>query len=145
MILFLGWTAWRFQQRGAAPAALLAAVIASWAAAHGMAPFQQGTLFEKMITLQSFNATVAFSSLFFAALVTERTRAREALERAAAELEDRVARRTAELSAANERLNRRSPSATTRTEGFDNEKGNSPRSNRRRRSGIGSGSSRRTE
>jgi PAS domain S-box-containing protein len=104
VIPFLGWTAWRFQQRGAAPAALLAAVIASWAAAHGMGPFQQGTLFEKMITLQSFNATVAFSSLFFAALVTERTRAREALERAATELEDRVARRTAELSAANERL-----------------------------------------
>ena len=104
VIPFLGWTAWRFQQRGAAPAALLAAVIASWAAAHGIGPFQQGTLFEKMITLQSFNATVAFSSLFFAALVTERTRAREALERAAAELEDRVARRTAELSAANERL-----------------------------------------
>src|SRR6476659_5864182 len=69
-----------------------------------MGPYQQGTLFEKMITLQSFNATVAFSSLFFAALVTERMRAREALERAAAELEDRVARRTAELSAANERL-----------------------------------------
>jgi PAS domain S-box-containing protein len=104
VIPFLGWTSWRFQQRGAAPAALLAAVIASWAAAHGMGPFQQGTLFEKMITLQSFNATVAFSSLFFAALVTERTRAREALERAAAELEDRVGRRTAELSAANERL-----------------------------------------
>jgi integral membrane sensor domain MASE1/anti-sigma regulatory factor (Ser/Thr protein kinase) len=104
VIPFLGWTAWRFQQRGAAPAALLAAVIASWAAAHGMGPFQQGTLFEKMITLQSFNATVAFTSLFFAALVTERTRAREDLERAATELEDRVARRTAELSAANERL-----------------------------------------
>src|SRR5436190_16454404 len=104
VIPFLGWTAWRFQQRGAAPAALLAAAIASWAAAHGLGPFQQGTLFEKMITLQSFNATVAFSSLFFAALVTERTRAREGLERAAAELEDRVARRTAELSAANERL-----------------------------------------
>src|SRR5512132_632312 len=104
VIPFLGWTAWRFQQRGAAPAALLAAVIASWAAAHGMGPFEQGTLFEKMITLQSFNATVAFSSLFFAALVTERMRAREALERAAVELEDRVGRRTAELSAANERL-----------------------------------------
>ena len=106
VIPFLGWTAWRFQQRGAAPAALLAAGIASWAAAHGLGPFQQGTLFEKMISLQAFNATVAFSSLFFAALVTERTRAREALERSAAELEDRVARRTAELSAANERLNR---------------------------------------
>src|SRR6266480_3394368 len=104
VIPFLGWTAWRFQQRGAAPAALLAAGIASWAAAHGLGPFQQGTLFDKMITLQAFNATVALSSLFFAALVTERMRAREALERAASDLEDRVARRTTELSAANERL-----------------------------------------
>jgi PAS domain S-box-containing protein len=106
VIPFLGWTAWRFQQRGAAPAALIAAGIASWAAAHGLGPFRQGTLFEKMITLQSFDATVAFSSLFFAALVTERMRAREALERAAAELEERVSRRTVELSAANELLKR---------------------------------------
>jgi PAS domain S-box-containing protein len=106
VIPFLGWTAWRFQQRGAAPAALIAAGIASWAAAHGLGPFRQGTLFEKMITLQSFDATVAFSSLFFAALVTERMRDREALERAADELETRVTRRTAELSAANELLKR---------------------------------------
>ena len=106
VIPFLGWTAWRFQQRGAAPAALIAAGIASWAAAHGLGPFRQGTLFEKMITLQSFDATVAFSSLFFAALVTERMRAREALERAAAELEERVTRRTIELSSANELLKR---------------------------------------
>jgi len=42
VIPFLGWTAWRFQQRGAAPAALLAAVIASWAAAHGMGPLPTG-------------------------------------------------------------------------------------------------------
>jgi PAS domain S-box-containing protein len=106
VIPFLGWTAWRFQQRGAAPAALIAAGIASWAAAHGLGPFRQGTLFEKMITLQSFDATVAFTSLFFAALVTERMRAREALERAAAELEERVTRRTVELSSANELLKR---------------------------------------
>ena len=106
VIPFLGWTAWRFQQRGAAPAALIAAGIASWAAAHDLGPFRHGTLFEKMITLQSFDATVAFSSLFFAALVTERMRAREALERAAAELEERVTRRTIELSSANELLKR---------------------------------------
>jgi len=106
VIPILGWTAWRFQQRGAAPAALIAAGIASWAAAQGLGPFRQGTLFEKMITLQSFDATVAFSSLFFAALVTERMRDREALERAADELEMRVTRRTAELSAANELLKR---------------------------------------
>ena len=106
VIPFVGWTAWRFQQRGAAPAALIAVAIASWAAANGLGPFRQGTLFERMITLQSFDATVAFSSLFLAALVTERMRDREALKRAADELEVRVTRRTAELSAANELLKR---------------------------------------
>ena len=101
---FLGWAAWRFQVRGAAPASLLVAGIASWSAAHGVGPFQQGSLFERMLTLQAFNATVAFSSLFFAALVTERVRTREDLERSAADLERRVIHRTAELSAANEQL-----------------------------------------
>ena len=101
---FLGWAAWRFQLRGAAPAALLAAGIASWAAADRVGPFEHGTLLDRMLTLQAFNATVAFSSLFFAAVVTDRMRARRALERAAAELEDRVRLRTSELSAAHEQL-----------------------------------------
>jgi PAS domain S-box-containing protein len=112
LLLFLvlpliGWAAWRFQQRAAAPAALLVACLASWSAAHGAGPFQvDETLFERMLTLQAFNATVAFSSLFFAALVTERLRARDALERSAALLEHRVEERTAELSAANVQLER---------------------------------------
>lgn len=101
---FLGWAAWRFQQRGAAPAALLVAGIATWATAHDWGPFVGGSLLEKMASLQAFNASVAFMSFFFAALVTERTNAREALERAAADLEDRVRRRTSELSTANQQL-----------------------------------------
>src|SRR5205823_9805368 len=56
---FLGWAAWRFQLRGAAPAALITAGMASWAAAHGWGPFGSGSLFEKMLVLQGFNATVA--------------------------------------------------------------------------------------
>jgi PAS domain S-box-containing protein len=104
VIPLLGLVAWRFQQRGAAPAALIVAGIASWAAAHGWPPFSHGSLLNRMFTLQAFNATVAFSSFVFAALVTERTRARQALERAALELEERVQQRTAELSAANEQL-----------------------------------------
>jgi Signal transduction histidine kinase regulating C4-dicarboxylate transport system len=121
------------------PRSLLAAVIASWAAAHGIGPFQQGTLFEKMITLQSFNATVAFSSLFFAALVTERTRAREALERAAAELEDRVARRTAELSAANERLEQEIAERHDTDRRLRQREGQLAEVQQAARSGIGSG------
>jgi signal transduction histidine kinase len=77
---FLGWTAWRFQLRGAAPAALLVAVIASWSAVHGLGPFSNGSLLQQMSSLQAFNATVAFTSFFFAAVVTERLRDREALE-----------------------------------------------------------------
>jgi integral membrane sensor domain MASE1 len=100
----LWWGAWRFQQRGAAPAALLVAGLATWAAAHGHGSFGQGTLFQKMLVLQAFNATVAFTSFFFAAMVTERIRDGEALERAAAELEERVHRRTSQLSVANEHL-----------------------------------------
>jgi integral membrane sensor domain MASE1/anti-sigma regulatory factor (Ser/Thr protein kinase) len=97
----LGWAAWRFQQRGAAPAALLVVVVASWAAAKGVGPFRAGTLLEKMLTLQAFNATVAFCSFFFAAVVTERLHAHQALERAAAKLETRVRQRTSQLHATN--------------------------------------------
>ena len=98
VIPLLGWAAWRFQQRGAAPAALLVVVVASWAAAKGVGPFGAGTMLEKMLTLQAFNATVAFCSFFFAAVVTERMQAHQALERAAAGLEARVRQRTSQLS-----------------------------------------------
>jgi PAS domain S-box-containing protein len=93
----VGWAAWRFQLRGAAPAALLVAGIATWAADQGWGPFAGGTLFSKMLTLQAYNAAVALTSFFFAAMVTERMRDRDALERSAIELEERVRRRTAEL------------------------------------------------
>ena len=104
VVPFLGLAAWRFRQRGAAPAALIVAGIASWAAAHSWGPFAHGTLFDKMLTLQTFNAVVAFSSFVFAALVSERDAAQHGLERANVELEERVRRRTADLSAANEQL-----------------------------------------
>ena len=100
VIPLLGWAAWRFQQRGAAPAALLVVVVASWAAAKGIGPFRAGTMLEKMLILQAFNATVAFCSFFFAAVVSERMQAHQALERAAAGLEARVRQRTSQLTEA---------------------------------------------
>jgi PAS domain S-box-containing protein len=98
---FLGWAAWRFQQRGAAPAALLVSGLATWAAATEMGPFQIDSLLDRMLTLQAFNAAVAFTSFVFAALVTERLRSRQQLEAAAADLEERVHTRTLALSEAN--------------------------------------------
>jgi PAS domain S-box-containing protein len=100
----LGWAAWRFQQPGAAPAALSVSVFATWAAVEGRGLFAGQTLSGQMLSLQAFNASVAFTSLFFAAVVSERARARVALEGAAAELEGRVRQRTTELSTANDRL-----------------------------------------
>ncbi|GAA2742187.1 hypothetical protein GCM10009868_11190 [Terrabacter aerolatus] len=100
----LGWAAWRLQLRGAAPAALIAAVLATWSAAHMIGPFRGMTLLEQMVTLQSFNACVALTSFFLAALVSERLQTAAALGAATSELERRVERRTAQLSAANTRL-----------------------------------------
>lgn len=102
----IGWAAWRFQQPGAAPTVVIVSAAATWAAVGDRGPFADASLFQKMLMLQSFNATVAFTAFFLGALVEERARAREALERGAADLELRVRQRTAELSAANDRLGR---------------------------------------
>jgi serine phosphatase RsbU (regulator of sigma subunit)/integral membrane sensor domain MASE1 len=108
-VLFLalpavGWAAWRLQLRAAAPAALLTSVAVTWTAANQEGVFERGNLAEQMLSLQTFNACVALSSFILAALVTERIRAAEDLEAARAELDERVSRRTAELSAANAQL-----------------------------------------
>lgn len=100
----VAWASWRLQLRGAAPAALVVTLVVTRSAAHGEGPFEHESLFEQMFMLQTFNACVALTSFFLAALVTERNRAAAALTAATVELEDRVQRRTAELSSANERL-----------------------------------------
>jgi integral membrane sensor domain MASE1 len=110
----LGWASWRLHLRGAAPAALIASLLATWAATHGQGPFARGSLFETMLSLQGFNASVALTSFFLAAMVTERVQVARALAAAAAELEGRVEQRTAELSAANSGCSRRSRSGPRR-------------------------------
>jgi diguanylate cyclase (GGDEF)-like protein/PAS domain S-box-containing protein len=75
----LGWAAWRFGQRGAAPAALITSAIAIWAAVDGTGPFAGLGLAQKMVTLQVFNASVALVSFVLAALVAERRRAQQEL------------------------------------------------------------------
>jgi diguanylate cyclase (GGDEF)-like protein len=80
---FLVWAVLRFGQRGAAPAALLTSAIAIWAAVQGTGPFARGTLVEKMVTLQVFNASVALASFVLAAIAAERLH--ERTERARSE------------------------------------------------------------
>jgi len=103
----LGWASWRLQLRGVAPAALVASLVTTWTTTRDLGQFGQfgrGSLTEQMLSLQAFNACVALTSFFLAALVSERIRAAAALASAAAELEHRVRLRTTELSQANERL-----------------------------------------
>ena len=66
--------AWRFRLRGAAPAALIASGVAIWAAVRGIGPFAQETLFEKMVTLQVFNVSLAFASFVLASFAETRER-----------------------------------------------------------------------
>jgi integral membrane sensor domain MASE1 len=86
----VGWAAWQLQLRGAAPVALVASLVATWAAVRDRGPFAGLSLLEQMATLQAFNVCVALASFVFAALVSERRREETKLERAAAELEERV-------------------------------------------------------
>ena len=68
----VGLIAWRFQQRGAAPAALFVSVYATLAAVHETGPFADVSLLRRMVLLQSFNATVAFVAVLLTAAVAER-------------------------------------------------------------------------
>jgi anti-sigma regulatory factor (Ser/Thr protein kinase) len=77
----LTWIAWRFQRRGAGFSALIASVIVIIAATDGVGPFVDRSLLESMAILQLFNAAVSFTSFFFAAAVTERQHAMDALYR----------------------------------------------------------------
>ncbi len=69
--------AWRFRLRGAAPAALIASAVAIWSAIHGTGPFANETLFERMVTLQVFNVSVALASFLLASYVDTRERQEE--------------------------------------------------------------------
>ena len=70
-------SAWRFRLRGAAPAALIASGVAIWSAIEATGPFSGETLFEKMVTLQIFNVSVALTSFLLAAFVEMRERQQE--------------------------------------------------------------------
>ncbi|HEX5096200.1 MAG TPA: SpoIIE family protein phosphatase [Acidimicrobiia bacterium] len=74
---FVGWIAWRFQQRGAAPAALVVSVLATWAAVEEVGPFEHASLVDRMVVLQSFNAIVALTSIVTAAAISQRQRVAE--------------------------------------------------------------------
>jgi diguanylate cyclase (GGDEF)-like protein len=87
---FLGWAAWRFRQRAAASATLIASGVAIWAAVHRNGPFAHATLLEKMVNLQVFNASAALCVLVIGTLEAERLRNIAKSKRDEAELAHRA-------------------------------------------------------
>ncbi|MBV9023183.1 MAG: MASE1 domain-containing protein [Streptomycetaceae bacterium] len=66
------WAAFRFQLAGAAPCALLISTAAVFGAVRHAGPFTSHDLFRDMVTLQTFNGSVALTALLLSALITER-------------------------------------------------------------------------
>jgi integral membrane sensor domain MASE1 len=75
----LVWIGWRYQQRGAGPAALLVSLIFTIAAAHRTGVFEDMTLLRRMEVLQAFNTAVCLASFVFAAAVAQRRAEQDAL------------------------------------------------------------------
>ncbi|HLQ62332.1 MAG TPA: MASE1 domain-containing protein [Candidatus Acidoferrales bacterium] len=74
---FILMAAWRFRLQGAAPAALIASGVAVWAASKGIGAFAGESLFQRMLSLQAFNVTLALASFVLAIFVEARERKEE--------------------------------------------------------------------
>lgn len=74
------WAAFRFGQRETATAAFLLSGIALWGTLRGFGPFARETQNESLLLLQAFMGVTALLALAFAAVVSERKRAEEALK-----------------------------------------------------------------
>jgi PAS domain S-box-containing protein len=74
------WAAFRFRQHGVITIAFIMSVLAIYGTLHGHGPFSQGDANNRLLFLQSFLCVMTLTALVLAAVVTERTRAHEALE-----------------------------------------------------------------
>ena len=91
--------AWRFRLAGAAPAALIASVIAAWAAVNAVGPFASESLLEKMVTLQAFNVSLSLASFLLASFADARQQ-REEMTRLYASASLAIAAKTGAIDAA---------------------------------------------
>lgn len=100
----LFWITLNFGQRGGITAVFVMSVIAVSAAVQGVLTLYGETLVEKLAVLETFLGTAALTSLVFGAVVSERRRAGEELQDAHDHLEKQVQERMADLSNANQKL-----------------------------------------
>ncbi len=98
-MLPLLWIAVRFQLRGAAVALGVLVLMTAWfAGGEAAALASRPQLMQQKIELQAFIGISALSALFVAALAQQNQQSLKSLQLANAQLEERVAARTAELS-----------------------------------------------
>lgn len=107
VVPFLIWAAFRFQLAGAAPCVLIASVITIQAGASGAGPFAGHDLLAQMVILQAFNGTVSLTALLLSAIITERNRTLQEIERVCERLTEALSRLAPE-----ETLDRWPPSRT---------------------------------
>ncbi|MCI0560814.1 MAG: MASE1 domain-containing protein, partial [Nitrososphaera sp.] len=103
---FLLWAAVRLGPHGTSVAALILAGVAVWHTNHKSGPFAAvgESVTNQVLSVQIFLGVAVLSSLMLAAVIMERKRAEEALQKAHDELEVKVQERTQELSEANRAL-----------------------------------------
>jgi integral membrane sensor domain MASE1 len=80
------WAALRFQILGAATCSLVTSAVAVYAASHGWGMFAGQHLISNLILIQAFIWSTTFTALVLAAIIAERNRAHEEIERAAGQL-----------------------------------------------------------
>ncbi|MGE3334021.1 MAG: MASE1 domain-containing protein [Rhodospirillaceae bacterium] len=93
------WIALRFELRVSSAAILVVSAVAVWQTIHDRGPFAVGSLDRQMITLVTFMAVLALTTLILGAVSAERRAAEAALRKANDDLEVRVQGRTEALRA----------------------------------------------
>ncbi|MFJ8863274.1 MASE1 domain-containing protein [Streptomyces sp. NPDC102451] len=86
------WASFRFERAGAAPCALVVSTLAILASGRMAGPFAHHDLLTNMVTLQAFNGSVSLTALLLTAVVAERNRTHEEIQRLCAQLTDAVTR-----------------------------------------------------
>lgn len=87
----------RFRQPIAAVTVALVSSVSVIAVVNGLGPITNLPLTTRIVTLQLFNATLALTVMLLTALADERSRAWDALQASAKDLEDRIHQRSEEL------------------------------------------------
>jgi diguanylate cyclase (GGDEF)-like protein/PAS domain S-box-containing protein len=101
MLPVLCWAALRFGRRGTTLVVTLLVVHAIWGTVQGYGPFVHEDLNESLLLLQAFMSVTSLTALMLAVVFHERKIAQQRLEQHQSEIEQRIADRTRELSAAN--------------------------------------------